>query len=465
MRIVFGGMLVWTVIGNAAFADALYDVDRTVGDARVTGVIVTNHENYTLDTNDIIDWRLTLDNGSGGIVELFGPLSGNNSTVEIVGDAVFAVFDTQGREVNRTDLLFNFDNATPSSIEFRTLTGRVVSWTLSSSDCEFFSPCAETVQLEFAQVKDHSGNLSFAKAHKGTWQTTLQARDVDGDGIVDAYYDTEQDLTWLADMEYAVTSGYQPFIDDGLFSNVASWHTVMGWVDYLNTNAHLGATNWRLPRIPEGSHDSRGEMGHLYYWTLGNKVKCPSYCNAGPFINYVSIVWSESAYPDRPLWAYGYNFRDGEVSGSDKDTTLGFGAWPVLDGDIGGFAPQQTVQIDVDPWSPANPVLPNSNNLIAVAVLGSNTATGDAENLDALQIDPHSVRLGIGAAPNEAIPLVSDFNGDTNTDIAFGFRTQETGIFCEDTEVSLTGMTYAGVEVTGTDVIDATDCEDGGCHP
>ena len=34
---------------------------------------------------------------------------------------------------------------------------------------------------------------------QGTWETTLQARDIDGDGTVDAWYDTALDLTWLAD--------------------------------------------------------------------------------------------------------------------------------------------------------------------------------------------------------------------------------------------------------------------------
>ena len=32
---------------------------------------------------------------------------------------------------------------------------------------------------------------------QGTWETTLQARDLDGDGVTDAFYDTELNVTWL----------------------------------------------------------------------------------------------------------------------------------------------------------------------------------------------------------------------------------------------------------------------------
>ena len=33
---------------------------------------------------------------------------------------------------------------------------------------------------------------------QGTWETTLQARDINHDGTVDAYYDTALDVSWLA---------------------------------------------------------------------------------------------------------------------------------------------------------------------------------------------------------------------------------------------------------------------------
>ena len=125
-----------------------------------------------------------------------------------------------------------------------------------------------------------------------------------------------------------------------------------------------------------------------------------------------------------------------------------------------------TVEIDVDPWSSANIVKPNSDNPIVVAIMGSSTGTGDATNFDANQVDPASLKFGVGEAPNIAVmPFIADFDGDTNTDTAFGFGTQAAGIFCGDTEISLTGETFGGQAFTGTDSIDTTDCVTGSCHP
>lgn len=128
-------------------------------------------------------------------------------------------------------------------------------------------------------------------------------------------------------------------------------------------------------------------------------------------------------------------------------------------------SPPQDVAIDVDPWSPTNEVKPSSNNTIAVAVLGMSVAAGDAADFDATQVDPATVKLGIGQASNVATPLVTDINGDAQTDVIFGFKTQDTGIFCGDTDVSIEGATLAGDAFTGTDSINTSDCADIGCHP
>ena len=42
----------------------------------------------------------------------------------------------------------------------------------------------------------------------GTWESTLQGRDLDGNAGngFEAYYDTALDLTWLADGNHALTS-------------------------------------------------------------------------------------------------------------------------------------------------------------------------------------------------------------------------------------------------------------------
>jgi hypothetical protein len=42
-----------------------------------------------------------------------------------------------------------------------------------------------------------SGAAEAGISGQGTWETTLQARDINGDGVVDAYYDTALNVVWL----------------------------------------------------------------------------------------------------------------------------------------------------------------------------------------------------------------------------------------------------------------------------
>jgi hypothetical protein len=124
------------------------------------------------------------------------------------------------------------------------------------------------------------------------------------------------------------------------------------------------------------------------------------------------------------------------------------------------------VDIDIQPFDTANEVQPSSDNPIIVAVHSTNVADGDAEDFDATQVDPATLKFGIGEAPNVAVtPWVQDLDGDSDSDVMFAFRTQDTGIFCGDTEATLTGETYASAPFTGTDSVTTTDCVDTGCHP
>ena len=55
-------------------------------------------------------------------------------------------------------------------------------------------------------------------------------------------------------------------------------------------------------------------------------------------------------------------------------------------------------------------------------------------------------------------------DGVNGNDTLASFNVEESGILCNDTEVVLSGETYAGDPITGFDTIDATECEFGHCH-
>jgi probable HAF family extracellular repeat protein len=123
------------------------------------------------------------------------------------------------------------------------------------------------------------------------------------------------------------------------------------------------------------------------------------------------------------------------------------------------------VDMDVNPYSVKNDIKPASNNPIVVAMLTSDTESGDPVDFDATRINPDSVQFGPGRAPNIAVPWPVDAEVDGDTDLLLAFATQDTGLLCNDTEASITGETFDGEYFIATSEITTNDCEDLGCHP
>ncbi|TDJ41882.1 MAG: hypothetical protein E2O50_07035 [Gammaproteobacteria bacterium] len=94
-----------------------------------------------------------------------------------------------------------------------------------------------------------------------------------------------------------------------------------------------------------------------------------------------------------------------------------------------------------------------------------NSADGDALDFDATQVNADSIQIGPGAAPNVALPLAMDFDSDGDTDLIVGFRVEDAGISCGDTEIVISGETHGGQLFMGSDNIITTDCSTGTCHP
>ena len=111
------------------------------------------------------------------------------------------------------------------------------------------------------------------------------------------------------------------------------------------------------------------------------------------------------------------------------------------------------VAIDIKPGSFPNSINPRSRGSIPVAILTTNT-------LDATTVDPTTVRFG--RTGTEAAPVqfaLEDVDGDGDTDMILHFNTQDTGIVCGDTSASLTGETFGGQAIQGTDSIKTVGCK------
>ncbi len=162
-----------------------------------------------------------------------------------------------------------------------------------------------------------------------------------GGGMI---YDSSQDITWLQDGNYALTSGYPISYDccgqpDPLPGSMSMDQQVT-WADGLTVG---GFTDWRLPRAVFASADylemfSSPETSELY--TLFQQLGSPpiDQTTAGPFFNiqdtYYAVGWfnGEPIYPVIGWW--------GELGRFDYQTQFYEGAWAVRDGDVMAAIPE-----------------------------------------------------------------------------------------------------------------------------
>lgn len=150
-------------------------------------------------------------------------------------------------------------------------------------------------------------------------------------------FDDDLNIYWLADANYAKTSGYDA---DGQMD----WYQAQDWIASLNTANYLGYSDWRLPASIDtgapgcdwgyngsdcGYNSTGSELAHLYYNELGNigyintaggfSPGISGLVNEGPFTNLqVDRYWSsQAAYPS-DAWSFhtdlGYQSSGGKTT-------------------------------------------------------------------------------------------------------------------------------------------------------
>jgi uncharacterized repeat protein (TIGR03806 family) len=123
-----------------------------------------------------------------------------------------------------------------------------------------------------------------------------------------------------------------------------------------------------------------------------------------------------------------------------------------------------TVVIDIVPDDPWNWVDTATNDPLAVAVLSTSSASGDAVDFDSQLVDGTTVLFGpLGAQPVDPVGVTSDVDADGDLDKTFIFDSAETGILCEDETADLSAETYGGEAIHGSDLVEPTACPT--CHP
>jgi hypothetical protein len=148
---------------------------------------------------------------------------------------------------------------------------------------------------------------------QGHWETTLQARDLNGDTVTDAFYDTQLNITWLRDANINRGNGN---------GGRMTWYGAQSWVSNLSFG---GYTDWRLPTLidsgapgctvigPDCGYNVQtigvvnsqlivySEMAHLYYNSLGNAAgPFTGQKNTGGFIDLITAAgfyWADLQIP------------------------------------------------------------------------------------------------------------------------------------------------------------------------
>lgn len=177
----------------------------------------------------------------------------------------------------------------------------------------------------------------------GTAQAVLIDR---GGGLI---YDTDRNITWLADANYARTSGYDA---DGRMT----WSSATTWVSnlsYYDSVRNVTWDDWRLPTtlqpdptcsyqsggFSSGNYCSGSELGHMFYSELGVPAGYVFSASTDPdvalFTNIQSsntnpYYWSQE-YVSSIAWAF--NFYNGHQTTLSKSGTQY--VWAVRDGDVG----------------------------------------------------------------------------------------------------------------------------------
>ena len=79
---------------------------------------------------------------------------------------------------------------------------------------------------------------------------------------------------------------------------------------------------------------------------------------------------------------------------------------------------------------------------------------------DVTNLDETTVLFGVtGTEASPVRSALEDVDGDEDTDMILHFSTQDTGIFCGDTSAFLTGETFSGQAIEGSDSVNTVGCK------
>ncbi len=247
-----------------------------------------------------------------------------------------------------------------------------------------------------------------------------------GGGLI---YDSDLNITWLQDANYAQTSGYD---SDGkmTYDNAVSWADTLSYYDSVRD---VTWDDWRLPTTVDGpdvfGYDgtttagyniTTSEMGYMYYVNLGNLGYYATdgnpqqnwgLHNTSPFTNLMRLTyWSGT---ENPYGAWFFNVIFG-LQSFDANKNSDYYAWAVRPGDVSALVANAGADQNVEQESCEG---------AGVTLDGSGSTVPD-NDIDPYEWFEGDTSLGTGETLNYTFPLgihtitllVTDSAGNTDED-------------------------------------------------
>lgn len=173
-----------------------------------------------------------------------------------------------------------------------------------------------------------------------------------GGGLV---YDTDLNVTWLVDANYARTSGHADTLYGPGSDGRMTWNQAEAWVAnlvYHDPLRNIDLKGWRLPTTLQpdqtcsvqfgkdsfGYNCTGSELGHLFYKELGGKTATSiGAVHNGSYSLFAqapaSLYWSGTEYAPDASRAWGFIFDSGSLLIGGKGNRMY--VLPVRPGDVG----------------------------------------------------------------------------------------------------------------------------------
>jgi hypothetical protein len=160
-----------------------------------------------------------------------------------------------------------------------------------------------------------------------------------------AVYDIDLDVTWLADANYAKSSGFSS-------SGAMPLFLADQFIAKLNIDSVGGVNDWRLPVADPACgvtfHCSNSEMGHLFYDELGGTATESILTSTDPDLALFSNIQQGDYWTGTPVSAnsrqWVFDFDNGGSSGLQNQgpPSLNKWVWAVRSGDLPPMPPALT---------------------------------------------------------------------------------------------------------------------------